>query len=241
MTSIQDLMRDAAAERDIARQHRDRAAIDILNLTRGHRAGEIVHLDDDTTIVETFGLRPSAPDQAWFAVVHKGERPSTYVATLPLALLYAAQIMAGGRPHDDDYVYAARVPEHHRRRGARAVNLPDGCRLAYTIFHEAWYASADPDRRPTINVSAASTHGDGVAWDFQIVEHQVGPAGQRIPALRVEIFDDAWPAFAQVPELFAALAAAGQPTLNDVTVLLDRLGAVDETARTSPYTVKDTP
>ena len=31
------------------------------------------------------------------------------MTSLPLALLYAAQIMAGGRPHDNDYVYAARV------------------------------------------------------------------------------------------------------------------------------------
>ncbi len=111
------------------------------------------------------------------------------------------------------------------------MNLPDGTRLAYTILREAWYADAARDEPARINI-AASVPGDGVAWEFLVVEYREG--------LRVEIFDDAWPAFAQVPELFAALAAAGTPTLNDVTVLLDRLGAVDETARTSPYAPRET-
>ncbi len=117
------------------------------------------------------------------------------------------------------------------------MNLPDGCHLAYAISGDAWYAPALSDEPPTVTISAA-THSDGIAWELQIVERQ---HGQRRPYLTVEVVDEAWPAFAQVPEVFAALAAAGTPTLNDVTVLLDSLGAVDETARTSPYATGGAP
>ena len=111
------------------------------------------------------------------------------------------------------------------------MNLPDGCHLAYAISGDAWYAPALSDEPPTVTISAA-TPTDGIAWEFQVVKHDLGD-GTR--ALRVEVFAEAWPAFAQVPEVFAALAAEFPPVLGDVVIILDRLGAVDETARTNPY------
>ena len=109
MTSIQDRMRDAAAQQAYDLQTRNRATVDTLNLKAPQRAGQVIHLDDDTAIVEVLNLLGRSRLTGHYAVVYQGRRPSTYVATLPLALLLAAQVMAGGRPHDDDYVYAARV------------------------------------------------------------------------------------------------------------------------------------
>jgi len=49
------------------------------------------------------------------------------------------------------------------------------------------------------------------------------------------VFDDAYAAFTQVPELFAALADGAGTTLAGARSLLDMLGAVDETEHVSPY------
>ncbi len=109
MTSIQDRMRDAAAQQAYDLQTRNRATVDTLNLKAPQRAGQVIHLDDDTAIVEVFNLLGRTRLAGHYTVVYQDRHPSTYVTTLPLALLYAAQIMTGGRAQDDDYVYAARV------------------------------------------------------------------------------------------------------------------------------------
>ena len=46
MTSIQDLMRDAAAQQAYDLRERDRVVIAALNLARGKRAGDVIHLGD---------------------------------------------------------------------------------------------------------------------------------------------------------------------------------------------------
>jgi hypothetical protein len=107
------------------------------------------------------------------------------------------------------------------------MNLPDDTHLAYIVSHEAWYYRGDG--KPSLSVSA-SANGGGVAWEFEIEEMELGGK----PVTRVKVFDDAYAAFAQVPELFAALADGAGTTLTACRGLLDMLGAADETGRTGP-------
>jgi hypothetical protein len=107
--------------------------------------------------------------------------------------------------------------------------LPEGTHLAYTIYHEtSWWRglpeNARPnDGRPTIQVAAsAKGAGGGVAWEFAVVE-------MTQTTLYLEVFDDAWQAFAQIPAFFESLPDCD--TLDAVQALLDLLGAVDETER----------
>lgn len=110
--------------------------------------------------------------------------------------------------------------------------LPEGTHLAYTDWREAWYN--DPREKPQVGVAAsAEGAGGGVVWEFFIEEHDFGGAHGK--AIRLGVFDDAFAAFAQIPEFFAALGAGDVTTLDEVIGLLCRIGAADETARTSPY------
>ena len=112
--------------------------------------------------------------------------------------------------------------------------LPEDTHLAYTVTHEAWYARSLPDDRREINIAASAGPGVGVAWDFTVEEVNLGSHG---PAIRVKIFDDAFAAFTQIPEFFAALASEGVADLRDVCAVLDGMGAVDETERRGPHGV----
>jgi hypothetical protein len=120
--------------------------------------------------------------------------------------------------------------------------MPANTHLAYSMWREFWWAKlpghpAITDE-PAINV-CASTGGTGVAWEFQIHERDIGDSS---PAIRVCVFDDAWQAFAQIPEFFTALATVEGASLASVRALLDSLGAVDETDRVGPcFTVASAP
>lgn len=118
------------------------------------------------------------------------------------------------------------------------MKLPDGTHLAYVVTHEAWYSRGHglPDRDPSIGVMAsAEGSGGGVAWEFSI--RAVPLSGS--PSLKLGMFWDCFDAFGQMPEFFEGLAGIGNGTLDDIRALLDQLGAVDETARTSPYRDRD--
>ena len=108
------------------------------------------------------------------------------------------------------------------------MQLPEDCHLAYIVTHEAWYANAMPDRQPEIYVTA-TTEDDGSAWEFGIREADFENRG--VHPISVHVFDDAFAAFAQIPEFFAALAAEEVTTLGGVRTLLANLGAADETER----------
>lgn len=110
-------------------------------------------------------------------------------------------------------------------------SLPEDCFFAYVVSHEAWYASVVKGRQ--IWIQAASREG-GVAWEFAVEEEDLG--GQ--PHVRVEIFDDAFAAFAQIPEFFAALAERKPDDLLKVADLLDEVGAKDTTERTGPNGIR---
>lgn len=96
--------------------------------------------------------------------------------------------------------------------------------LAYVVSHEAWYAPHLMSPPESVQVQNAST-GGGVKWEFCI--ERVRDIG-----IQVQIFDDAWDAFVEVPDLFRELQALGANTnLDEVREVLDRLGFKDITAR----------
>lgn len=112
-------------------------------------------------------------------------------------------------------------------------DLAPDCYLSYTINHEAWYWDAVADRygnQHSVMVHSTST-GGGVDWEFSIEEVDLGS----VRAVRAGIFDDAFKAFTQVPELFARLASEAPKDVAGVVAILDQLGAVDVTERVSPY------
>lgn len=104
--TFQDRQRDAALQRVRDQQAADTRITDALHLMRGDRAQDVIHLNDDTAIVEVVTDKTG---RVLYTVVHDDEPARVYTETLQFALLLAVQVMAGGRPQDDDYVYAARV------------------------------------------------------------------------------------------------------------------------------------
>lgn len=122
-------------------------------------------------------------------------------------------------------------------------------RLNYTIGAQAWYAprldaTNPPDHliRDEIRIGrdayrVAATQGpddelvdDGCCWEFHIRQTRY-PDGRPL-GLRIEMFDDAWIALTECPDLFTRLAAMSnhhsrrrhQWTLADVIDVLDDLG-----------------
>jgi hypothetical protein len=114
--------------------------------------------------------------------------------------------------------------------------LPEGTHLAYTVFHESWYAEVPGTvREPSIGIAAsAEGAGGGVAWEFAVEEASFTDKSGQHP-ISVRLFDDAFVAIAQIPEFFAALATGSVTSLRAVCDLLDGMGAVDETKREDPY------
>lgn len=111
---------------------------------------------------------------------------------------------------------------------APACAAPEGYRLSYTLTRQAWYSQppliGTPGDRNVVMVAMDTTRG-GAAWEFAIDDE---PGG----GLRVKVYDEAWRAFADVPEFFAAMAALGRGALLDEVVeILDSLGFTDITKR----------
>jgi hypothetical protein len=111
------------------------------------------------------------------------------------------------------------------------MELDPDCTLGYTIGHEAWYWMPDRRAQRYVRVGADSS-GGGCKWEFLVEEVVLSSQPGARAALQVCVFDDAWEAFAQVPELFAALAAEPPEDFAELCALLDRIGAKDTTART---------
>lgn len=116
------------------------------------------------------------------------------------------------------------------------MGLPEDCTLTYIISNEAWYTQAAERAGLWVHASA---DGGGVAWEFGVEEFDLNG-----PTVQVKLFSDAFAAFTQIPEFFAALAElhdtehgnrAPNVTLGDVRRILDRLGATDRTERVNPY------
>lgn len=106
-------------------------------------------------------------------------------------------------------------------------SAPEGYRLSYVLTGEAWYSrpplTGIPGDRNVLMISMDNLDG-GCRWEFAIDDE---PGG-----LRLGVYDDAWQAFAAVPEFFTALTALGRGALvEEVVEILDALGFTDTTPR----------
>ena len=85
------------------------------------------------------------------------------------------------------------------------MTLSEGVHLAYQVFHEGWYAKMPPGVEcPTIGVAATAEDGGGGGWSFVVVEADFDPH-----PISVRLFDDAFIAFAQIPNSSPSLPRAG--------------------------------
>jgi hypothetical protein len=113
-----------------------------------------------------------------------------------------------------------------------AHRIGDDATLTYSVEHEAWHwpANRATGTRPTVFVTADT--GGGCEWQFTVTvtEHE---QDQRRP-IRVEVFDEAFAAFRDIPDFFAALDAMPAMTLADVVRILRRMDATDITEREIP-------
>jgi hypothetical protein len=104
--TIQERMRDAAAQNYNDQLTANRRITDALPTMPGDRTGDVIRLTEATAVVQVI---TNKTDATAYTVVHDGRAARVHVESLELALLLAVQVMAGGRAQDDDYVYAARV------------------------------------------------------------------------------------------------------------------------------------
>jgi hypothetical protein len=104
-------------------------------------------------------------------------------------------------------------------------------RFSYALHYEACYWGTIPDI-PHISVLARRSTGQ-LAWEVTFTETLL--ANGRT-AVHLRVADDAWTAFTQLPELFAALAVrvAGDTTIEEIRELLIAMGGTDETLRDVP-------
>lgn len=103
---------------------------------------------------------------------------------------------------------------------------------AYVLVHEAWYADPARVQRPTLTVAVHDQDGDE-NFTFEFQEYAPGALAPD-SALKLRVFDDAFAAFAELPEFLAALSDERPNTVAQLVAILDRLGARDMTARVRP-------
>jgi hypothetical protein len=110
---------------------------------------------------------------------------------------------------------------------------PDPCDylLTYVYGPESWLRRL-PGMAGTIIIAMVPTDRRGVRWEIAI--HRDDDTGPE-PSVRLEMYAEEFRAYAEVPELFAALAAEAPRTLEAVRLMLDRLGVVDDTPRVGPH------
>ena len=105
--------------------------------------------------------------------------------------------------------------------------------MTFTVCHEAWYTERN---RPQELMITKAHRGGGCKWEFGV------RANPDINAIRAEVFEDAFAAFAEVPDFFAGLAELGKDaTIGDVVALCAALGYTDTTPREHPDGVKSDP
>lgn len=116
------------------------------------------------------------------------------------------------------------------------MSLPEGTKLTYVLNHEAWYADANRETLRRDNgtgreISGQVTDHTSITWEFTIRELHIGER-----AVLLEVFDESWPLFTQVPDLFSGFAELGKdPSLDEIAELLDAVGFTDVTPRRNPY------
>ena len=108
---------------------------------------------------------------------------------------------------------------------------PDGYAYGFVQFSRAWYAEAvslGSDVTDEITVGQYSDDG-GCRWEFVIGWHQLHRYRPSDISPRVDVFSDAWQAFAEVPALFSRLSTLDSLTPAECCKLLAELGFTDMT------------
>lgn len=100
----------------------------------------------------------------------------------------------------------------------------------FSVLSEAWYAEHSKMRGivDEIEIGLYPASGSGCCFEFAIRWHLLN----RETAARVEVFDDAFRAFAEFFDVFASLAKMRNPSVAAVAAMLRTLGYVDRTQRT---------
>jgi len=104
---------------------------------------------------------------------------------------------------------------------------PKGYTYGFVQLSRAWYADSwlvTVDAVEEIAIGLYAKDGS-CRWEFYIRWHDLG--GQAVP--RVEVFADAWQAFAEAPELFATLAERAKLSQSECCEMLQSLGFADKT------------
>jgi hypothetical protein len=97
-------------------------------------------------------------------------------------------------------------------------------RRQYVVGHEAWYWGSRPNKANVAEVSIEGGSG-AEAWEIVCLWRHIHSSGP--PSMKVEVFQDAFAAFEEVPELFAKLATMCNKHPQPKDVILAVLEALD--------------
>lgn len=123
-----------------------------------------------------------------------------------------------------------------------ATDATDAATSPHVRFVRNWQAwphtrmNGDADAL-SIEVRLPGNTGDHIDYEFSLVHEGTERTARQPIGLRVQIFDDAWRAFGDLPDFFALLArlhtehAAPDLSLDEIVPLLCDLGWHDETPR----------
>ncbi len=112
-------------------------------------------------------------------------------------------------------------------------------KIGYTVFSKSWYARGPHAIKLSEHaIDEVMIRVDGAQhamYEFAIRWFSMG--SNRLPALRVEVFEDSFGAFNDLKPLFDALVDLRDknPQLQEVVELLRRLGYCDDTSYLSPH------
>ena len=140
--------------------------------------------------------------------------------------LRSEQWREGVRRSVREYLDKARAANRPGRGEGGMTPSPEGYTYGFVQVSRAWYAKSSSltDKSSEEIMIGLYADGGGCRWEFGIRWHLL-----REPSPRVEVFHDAWCAFAEVPELFAALAKIDKLTPQECCDLLATCGFVDQT------------
>jgi len=111
-------------------------------------------------------------------------------------------------------------------------------KYTYIVHSRAWYADRAPMERDATEEVHVRCEGEG-GWEFSIRLYTLTPDRA---AFRIEMFDDTWRAFTDIPNLFQALAELGDDTdMGELEAALTEHGFTDATPTTNPGGLPDAP
>ena len=109
--------------------------------------------------------------------------------------------------------------------------------FTYIVHSRCWYADTVPHRDKTLeNVTITKpAEGGGVHWEFGIRLRILSPNSEYpTRAWLVDVYDDAWAAFRELPPFFSRLSDMKKPTLKKLEGILRECGIVDDTPTVNP-------